>query len=77
MSEITRLLRISEVEHRTGLSRTTIWRRRRAGLFPNPVAIGNALLGWYEHEIQEWIEARPRVSIAAAGALDQAETAAA
>ena len=69
MSEITRLLRLREVKRRTGLSDTTIWRRRRAGSFPDPVDLGNGLLGWYEDEIQKWIEDRPRVSIAAAACL--------
>ena len=66
MSEITRLLRIGEVKRRTGLSETTIWRRRREGRFPQPVDLGNGFLGWYEHEIQKWVEDRPRVSITVA-----------
>ena len=75
MSEITRLLRIGEVERRTGLSRTTIWRRRRKGRFPDPVALGNGLLGWHENEITNWIEARPRVSLSTPTALGQAAAA--
>ena len=65
-----KVLRISEFEARVGLSRTTIWRRRREGLFPHPVNLGNGLLGFIEHEIDDWLANRPRIS-------NQAETAAA
>ena len=66
---VTRILRLHEVKRRTGLSGTTIWRRRREGSFPSPVDLGNGILGWYEDEIEIWIKARPRVSIAAAAVL--------
>ena len=75
MRKITRLLRMREVKRRTGLSPTTIWRRRREGSFPDPVNLGNGLLGWYEDEIEAWIKARPRVSTAAPHALGQADQA--
>ena len=47
-----RILRVAQVEMRIGLKRTAIWRRRRAGDFPEPVEIGKRVIGWYEHEIE-------------------------
>jgi prophage regulatory protein len=54
-----KILRIAEVVERTGLSRPTIWRRERAGLFPRRRSLGGNAVGWLEHEIQEWIQGLP------------------
>ena len=56
MSE--RLLRQPEVCARTGLSRTVIFRKRRAGVFPAPVRISDNVIGWHESDIDAWIRAR-------------------
>ena len=40
------MLRAAEVMARVGLSRTTIWRRVRAGTFPAPVELGVNSIGW-------------------------------
>lgn len=58
-----RILRQAEVEHRTGLSRTSIWRRERDGDFPRRRKIGNGTVGWLESEITEWIRSRPVVAV--------------
>ena len=54
----TRILRMPEVEARTGLSRSTIDVRRRQGRFPRPVLLGARALGWVEAEVEEWIRER-------------------
>ncbi len=56
----TRMLRAPEVMARTGLSRSTIWRRVRAGTFPAPVELGVNSIGWPASAITEWLENRPR-----------------
>ena len=56
----TRMLRVPEVLARTGLSRTTIWRRIRAGTFPAPIELGENSIGWPASAITEWLEDRPR-----------------
>lgn len=58
------MLRFPEVIERTGLSRTTIWRRIRAGTFPAPVQLGSNSIGWPEPAIIEWVESRPVVTYA-------------
>jgi len=53
-----RILRRGEVTMRTGLSNTTIHREIQAGRFPKPVALGRRAVGWFEHEVDAWLEAR-------------------
>ncbi len=48
------LLRPEEVITITRLSRTTIYRKVRAGTFPRPVAISAGLSAWYESDINRW-----------------------
>lgn len=50
------ILRRKQVEARTGLKRTAIFDRVKAGTFPKPVNLGNALtIGWIESEVDDWI----------------------
>ncbi|KAA9019276.1 MULTISPECIES: helix-turn-helix transcriptional regulator [Sphingobium] len=58
-------IREPEVRRRTGLSHSTIWIMRNAGDFPQPVKLGSRALGWVEHEIDEWLDARLRAREAA------------
>ena len=54
-----RLLRVEEVEERTGMSRVTIWRKEKNGEFPERRKITDHMVGWLESEVDEWIESRP------------------
>jgi prophage regulatory protein len=52
------ILRRSQVEARTGLSCSTIYRRISEGTFPAPVDLGGGRsVGWLEHEINDFITA--------------------
>ena len=51
----TTLLRLSQVKARTGLSRSTIYLRIKAGEFPAQVCLGARAVGWLEAEIERWI----------------------
>jgi len=53
-----KILRRKQVESRTGLSRSTIYARIAAGLFPRPIDLGGRAVGWLETEIDTWIKAR-------------------
>lgn len=53
-----RIVRIPEVLSRCGLSRSSVWRLERAGRFPFHVRIGIRAIGWYEHEIDQWLDNR-------------------
>ena len=59
------LLRWPAVKARTSKSRTQAWRDAKAGSFPSPVKTGPNSVAWLEHEIEEWLASRPRVTYAA------------
>ena len=50
-----RILRLPQVQARTGLSRSTICRRLAAGSFPKPVQLGARATGWIEEVVDAWI----------------------
>jgi prophage regulatory protein len=50
-----RFLRFSAVRERTGLSRSTIWRLERQGVFPKHRRISANAVGWLEQEVNEWV----------------------
>ena len=51
----TSILRRKKVEHRTGLSRSTIYLQIQKGLFPKPINLGPRAVGWIENEIDDWL----------------------
>ncbi len=55
-----KILRHPHVIERTGLSGPQIWRLEKAGSFPARVQISVGAVGWFEDEIDAWIDARPR-----------------
>lgn len=56
--EPRRFLRLPDVKRRTGLSKSTLYDRIRAGTFPKPVPLGGSLSAWVESEVEEWMAAR-------------------
>ena len=50
-----RFLRFHAVRDRTGLSRSTIWRLERRGLFPKHRRISANAVGWLEGEVNDWV----------------------
>lgn len=53
-----RIIRLAEVKNRTGLSRSTIYRRIESDGFPPPRNLGSRIVGWLESEVSVWIESR-------------------
>jgi prophage regulatory protein len=51
-------LKRPEIEHRTGLKRSTIYDKMKAGTFPKPVKLGARAVAWLEPEIDAWIKER-------------------
>ena len=62
MDDFDRLLRRTDVEVRTGLTRSTIYRLMRAGEFPEPLKLGPRAVRWRATEIESWIAERPRAT---------------
>ena len=61
-----RILRAKAVMARMGWSRTTLWRRVRAGEFPAPVDTGSNTVGWFDDEVDAAQENLSRVNYAPA-----------
>ena len=61
-----RILRAKQVMARMGWSRTTLWRRVRAGEFPAPFDTGPNTVGWFDDEIDTAQENLSRVTYAPA-----------
>ena len=54
------ILRIADLEAQLRLSRTTIWRLRRAGEMPQPIRLSANAVGWPAHVIDRWLDDRPQ-----------------
>lgn len=50
------ILRINTVLKRTGLSRSTMYRKMENGTFPRNVRISTRCVGWRESAIAEWLK---------------------
>jgi prophage regulatory protein len=53
-----KILRLSAVKERTGLSRSSIYLQISKGTFPSPISLGARAVGWIESEIDEWFQRR-------------------
>ncbi len=50
-----RFLRLDAVLDRTGLSRSTLYRKVDAGTFPGQVRIAARCVGWRESAVSDWM----------------------
>jgi len=55
MRQPDRIIRMKTVQARTGLSRSTIYRKMAEGTFPAKLKISANGMGWHESEINRWI----------------------
>ena len=51
-----RILRLKMVLDRTGLSRSTLYRKVNEGSFPRQIAISARCAGWRESQVNEWMK---------------------
>ncbi|ENQ8180086.1 AlpA family transcriptional regulator [Vibrio parahaemolyticus] len=49
-------MRMNEVIRITGLSRSSIYDRMNAGLFPRSCSLGCRSVAWVESEVIDWVE---------------------
>ena len=59
------MLRMPEIERRTGRRRSSIYNDIKRGAFPRQVKLGERASGWYESEVQAWIASRANTRRAA------------
>nr|WP_244106409.1 AlpA family phage regulatory protein [Paraburkholderia phenazinium] len=52
-----KVLRMRALTERIGLSRSEIYRRIKAGTFPQTLSLGQRSVGWLESDIDAWIDA--------------------
>lgn len=52
------IIRLPEVMSRTGLSRSSIYRFIKLGIFPHHFSLGARAVGWDSQGIDSWIESR-------------------
>ncbi len=55
MPDLDRIIRLQTVLARTGLSRSTLYRKIAEGTFPAQLKISVHGTGWHESEINRWI----------------------
>jgi prophage regulatory protein len=58
-------LRLATVKARTGLSRSTLYRRVAEGSFPAPVGLGGRSVGWLDTEVDDWVAQQVQARLAA------------
>ena len=56
MREPDRIIRLKSVLSRTGLTRSTLYRKIAEGSFPAQIRISVNGAGWHESEINRWVE---------------------
>ncbi|MFE1281980.1 AlpA family transcriptional regulator [Klebsiella aerogenes] len=52
------LLRLKQVEEKTGLKRSQIYLYMKNGSFPRSIKIGPSSVAWLESEIDEWVDVK-------------------
>lgn len=57
----SRILRLKDVLHLTGLGRSSIYKFMKAGDFPQSLPLGSRRVGWLEADIEAWIIDRTRL----------------
>lgn len=62
------LLRIADVQARTGISRSQLFELTRRGEFPKPIPLVGRTRAWVESDVSAWIAARIEAARAAGGA---------
>ena len=55
MRQPDRIVRLKTVLARTGLSRSTIYRKIKEGTFPPQIRISANVAGWKESDLNRWV----------------------
>lgn len=56
------ILKRTQVQVRTALSRSSIYQKMAEGEFPKSISLGPRAVGWLESSIDEWIQSRIALS---------------
>ena len=58
---INKILRLKKVQEVTGCSKSFIYHNMRYGNFPSQIKLGARAVGWYQSDIDEWMNSRERI----------------
>ena len=61
-----RYLSRQQICHNLQISKQSLWRWCKTGMFPKPVKLGPRSIAWRESDVTAWEASRERVSYAAA-----------
>ncbi|MEG3125153.1 AlpA family phage regulatory protein [Sphingomonas sp. GB1N7] len=50
-----RILRLNAVLDRTGLSRSSLYRKVQSGTFPKSVQLSERCVGWHASAVDDWV----------------------
>lgn len=50
-----RIIRLKEVLQKTGLTRSTLYRKVAARTFPRQIAISTRCMGWRQSDLDDWL----------------------
>ena len=50
-----RIIRLKEVLQKTGLTRSTLYRKIAARTFPRQIAISTRCIGWRQTDLDDWL----------------------
>jgi prophage regulatory protein len=53
-----KILRKRDVIRLTGLSKSTIYKYIKDGLFPSQIQLGPRAVGWLEEDVKTWLNSR-------------------
>ncbi len=56
------ILRLKKVKERTGLAKSTIYKKMALKEFPRSIPLSAKAVGWLESDIQKWIEEKIVIS---------------
>lgn len=56
LDENTRLIKLPEVLHATGLKKTALYGMVRDGTFPSPIHLSQRSVAWVSTDVLNWIE---------------------
>lgn len=58
--QFLQILRLPDVEIRTGLKRSRLYELEASKRFPTRVKLSERAVGWYAHEVDAWLSGRVR-----------------
>jgi len=58
-----KIVRLPEVKGLTGLSRSSIYLRMSKDQFPKSISLGGRAVGWFESDIQSWLDQKHKESL--------------